>query len=592
MDRRFFLAIVLIVGVVILVPRAYMRIFPPPPGAFPADTAGAARGDSLAAPAAPAAVTGRDTGRAALPATPVAGAAPAAAPGVDTTAPPPAAPAETTVVRTPLATYAFASYGATPAAATLTGYESLRERGRGVSLTPSGTPLASYRLVAAGDTIDLRRVPFRLLDTPAAGADSAPRTLVYEGSAAGAVVRIEYRVDPDSYVIHARGSVRGLPNAALLVDLPTTIRSEEADTAADHGLLAYATRTTSGEIVNVPFRDLAKLDPGERRIEAGPISWIAARNKYFLVAALADSTATPFAAAIMRGEPTSAKTPTTAHAAALMPLADGTFALELYAGPQEWRRLVALGRDFHDVNAYGWSFVQPIVQPFATIVMQILLWMHDKLALGYGWVLVIFGVAVRLLLWPLNQSAMRTSLRMQRIQPELMAIQTKHKGDPKKAHEEMMKIYQAHGVSPFSAFSGCLPMLIPMPVLFALFFVFQNTIEFRGVSFLWLPDISLHDPFYILPILMGLSMFALSWIGLQSTPNNPQAKVMSYVFPPMMTLIFWRFAAGLNLYYFVQNVAALPQQWLIAKERAKAQPAAPVKRAPSPAPSAARPGRR
>src|ERR687889_639078 len=93
-----------------------------------------------------------------------------------------------------------------------------------------------------------------------------------------------------------------------------------------------------------------------------------------------------------------------------------------------------------------------------------------------------------------------------RIQPELMAIQTKHKGDPQRQHQEMMKIYQAHGVSPFSAFSGCLPMLIPMPVLFALFFVFQNTIEFRGVSFLWMPDISLHDPFYVLPVLMGLSM--------------------------------------------------------------------------------------
>jgi YidC/Oxa1 family membrane protein insertase len=156
----------------------------------------------------------------------------------------------------------------------------------------------------------------------------------------------------------------------------------------------------------------------------------------------------------------------------------------------------------------------------------------------------------------------------------------------------MMKIYQAHGVSPFSAFSGCLPMLIPMPVLFALFFVFQNTIEFRGVSFLWIPDISLHDPFYVLPVLMGLSMFALSWIGMQATPNNPQAKVMSYVFPPMMTLIFWRFAAGLNLYYFVQNIAALPQQWLIARERAKSAPATPATRAPTPAPSAARGGRR
>ena len=114
-------------------------------------------------------------------------------------------------------------------------------------------------------------------------------------------------------------------------------------------------------------------------------------------------------------------------------------------------------------------------------------------------------------------------------------------------------------------------MLIPMPVLFALFFVFQNTIEFRGVPFLWLRDISMHDPLYVLPLLMGASAFALSWIGMRNSPPNPQAKMMSYIFPVMMTFIFLNQAAGLNLYYAVQNLAALPQQWLIANERARSQ---------------------
>lgn len=125
-------------------------------------------------------------------------------------------------------------------------------------------------------------------------------------------------------------------------------------------------------------------------------------------------------------------------------------------------------------------------------------------------------------------------------------------------------------MSPLSMFSGCLPMLLPMPVLFALFFVFQNTIEFRGVSFLWLHDISQKDPFYILPILMGISMYVLTWIGTRNTPPNPQTKMMGYVFPFMMTFLLGNLAAGLNLYYAVQNMAALPQQWLIANERAKA----------------------
>ena len=192
--------------------------------------------------------------------------------------------------------------------------------------------------------------------------------------------------------------------------------------------------------------------------------------------------------------------------------------------------------------------------------------------------LVIFGIAVRLLLWPLNQSAMRSSIKMQRLQPELMEVQKKYKNDPDKQREALVKLYAQHGMSPFSPVMGCLPMLLPMPVLFALFFVFQNTIEFRGVPFLWLPDISLKDPLYIMPILMGVTMFVLSWIGMRAAPPNPQTKMMSYMMPAVMTMVLLNFASGLNLYYAVQNVAALPQQWLLTRERMKAGPA------PAPAP--------
>ena len=116
---------------------------------------------------------------------------------------------------------------------------------------------------------------------------------------------------------------------------------------------------------------------------------------------------------------------------------------------------------------------------------------------------MIFGVAIRLAMWPLNSRMMRSSIQMQRIAPQVQAAQNKYKGDAEKQREAVMKVYKEAGMSPFAALSGCLPMLLPMPILFALFFVFQNTIEFRGVSFLWLADISLKDPFYILPLAMG-----------------------------------------------------------------------------------------
>jgi len=142
---------------------------------------------------------------------------------------------------------------------------------------------------------------------------------------------------------------------------------------------------------------------------------------------------------------------------------------------------------------------------------------------------------------------------------------------PEKQREALVKVYQAHGMSPLSPMLGCLPMLLPMPVLFALYFVFQNTIEFRGVPFLWLADISLKDPYFIVPIIMGLSMFVLSIIGMRNSPPNPQAKMMAYVLPVMMTVFFLNLASGLNLYYAVQNLTAIPQQWLISNERAKSR---------------------
>jgi YidC/Oxa1 family membrane protein insertase len=191
---------------------------------------------------------------------------------------------------------------------------------------------------------------------------------------------------------------------------------------------------------------------------------------------------------------------------------------------------------------------------------------------------VLFGVTVRLAMWPFQQRAMRSSMAMQRIQPEIQRIQEKYRNDPQRLQQEMFKVYKEHGVSPFSAFSGCLPMLIPMPVFFALFFVFQNTIEFRGVPFLWLNDISLYDPLFILPIVMGLSSWLLAWVGMRNAPPNPQAKMMSYMFPAMMTVFLWKFASGLNLYYTVQNIAALPQQWLLANERGKNKPAVAAKK--------------
>jgi YidC/Oxa1 family membrane protein insertase len=128
-------------------------------------------------------------------------------------------------------------------------------------------------------------------------------------------------------------------------------------------------------------------------------------------------------------------------------------------------------------------------------------------------------------------------------------------------------------------------MLLPMPIFFALFFVFQNTIEFRGVPWLYLSDISLKDPFYVMPVLVALTQFAVSYIAMKSAPPNPQTKMMTYAMPAMFLFFFINVASGLNLYYLVQNLVSIPQQWLLSRERAKAGVQPIIQGTPTPSPA-------
>lgn len=557
MEKRMILALVLTAAVVGLTPVL-----------FPSAPVPARRADSIAvAPAARAQRAPEQARQAAVSTPPPAAASPVVPAGAVIAATAYAGRADSTVVATDLATYQFVDVGAAPVSVVIKRYDNLATRGSPVDLGATGLPLLKYKLVVPGDTIDLSRVKFGRTSTGVPGPGSP---LQYSATVGGHVISIAYSFGPDSYLLGVSGRVESVGGSTgprfLLVDLPTSFPMTEADSVGDRRSLAYAFKSQRESSKSVRF---ASLDPGERRLEVDPLTWVAAKSKYFVVGVLTPEGDEPFSEVTFTGGPRTSSEPTNAMATVVERVSDDRFAFELYAGPQEWERMLKVGREFDSVNPYGWKFMQGFVQPFATIVMRILLWMHNVLQLSYGWVLVIFGVVVRLILWPLNQKAMKSSLRMQHLQPRLQEIQKKYAGNREKQQIEMMKVYKEEGTSPFAAMTGCLPMLLPMPVLIALFFVFQNTIEFRGVPFLWLTDISIKDPYYILPLLMGASMYVLSWIGLRNAPPNPQAKMMSYIFPVMMTFFLLNLAAGLNLYYAVQNVAALPQQWLIARERQK-----------------------
>jgi YidC/Oxa1 family membrane protein insertase len=549
MDKRSVLAIFLILVVIVAGTMIQQRINPPIVDTLTADSAARV----AAAPNTTTVAPRRDSAAKSVAAPASVG--PAMAPA-QTNAP--ATRAETTHVDVRGRQLHFVSPGASLASVTLTDYPDLKHRNGPLTLRPDIGDLIRYRIVNGADTIHLDRLTFTRSQTPHG----------VEFTSAMPAVRVRYDADTANYITHATISLaNAAPGARLLVDLAPNLASGEANEVEDTRALAYGFRPKGNDVES---ETIAKLDT-TYRVEEGPLEWVAIRSKYFVVAAMNPDSTTQFSSFVTRKGIVLPDGRVTGVATATLPLNAGTARLELYTGPQSWETLRAVGHELSNVNPYaGWAWLRPVVEPFSVIVMRMLLGMKALVGLSYGWVLVIFGLLIRLVMWPLQQTAMRTSIKMQAIQPELQAVQKRYANDPEAQRTAMMKLYSDHGMSPFSPLMGCLPMLIPMPILMALYFVFQNTIEFRGVPFLWLPDISLKDPYYITPIVMGVSMLVMSLIGLRAGPPNPQAKMMAYMMPVMFTVIFLNFASGLNLYYAVQNLVGLPQQWLLTRERVKA----------------------
>ena len=474
---------------------------------------------------------------------------------------------DTVEVISQLYRYEFASRGAHMLQATILGYPSLTpaEHRAPARVVPATDTWYTYSLVVGNDTLSLDDWSF----TPSTETlrVNEPGRLTFTATRGDVQVEITYGFRPDDYRVHVSGHVSGIgPNGAtLVVGLGNGLAHTEADSAANQYEFGIVTKTDESQL-----KRFAALKPGETTVLSGPFEWVAVKSKYFVAAVLAIDSASSAISGVTAVPQSGPAKPTRASVRLGLPIqAAGDFAFSAYVGPMEYARLRAIGHDFYDTNPYGWPGFRTIIRPVAVVARWLLVWMHQHLHLAYGMVLVLFGIMIRIVLWPLNQKGMRASIKMQALQPEMKVLQDQYKDDPQAMQAEVFKLYKKHNVNPFS---GCWPMLLPWPILLALFFVFQNTIELRGQPFLWLPDLSLKDPLFILPVLMGLSLFAVSKVGMIGVPPNPQMKTMLYVMPVMMTVLFFNFASGLNLYYFIQNLVSVPQQWMLAKERLKNQP--------------------
>lgn len=495
-------------------------------------------------------------------------------PDVPDTREPAAVLEEQIVVEGPRYRYEFSNIGARLHSLELVRFRSFT-REDAVQLIPEDEGGAFARRVLVGsDTIDFGAVPFEVF--PSGGLrleeGGAPQSLefTYRGPEGRPGLVVEYLFDPDSYMVEVSGRVLGVERGVVFSDLGSGLAFNETDPDDEARSMAWVANHLQEGIRS---QDLSKVTGME--VVDGPFHWVAFRSKYFLLATLAGQANedAPYLGGLIARDAVNEHSVDVEVTQSLA--TGGVFTHQIFAGPQDLALLSAVGFDLKDVNPIGWRPIRPILRPFVSATTWVLVFMHENLNIGYGWVLILFGVLMRIILFPLNHKAMRAQLRNMAVQPLLKNIQTKYKDQPERLQKELMKLYKEHGFNPLA---GCWPMLLPFPVLIALFFVFQNTIELRGVPFMWLPDLAAQDPLYILPVLLGVSMFFMQWVSFRTMEEiNPQMKMMMWLMPIFMAFIFLRFPSGLNLYYVTANIATLPQTFWIARERQIAQAKAPLK---------------
>jgi YidC/Oxa1 family membrane protein insertase len=193
-------------------------------------------------------------------------------------------------------------------------------------------------------------------------------------------------------------------------------------------------------------------------------------------------------------------------------------------------------------------------------------WTHEHWASNWGWDIVILTVIINLALMPLRISGMKSAMKMQKLAPQIKAIQEKYKkysfNDPKKAEmqQEMSALYKKEGANPVG---GCFPMLLQMPFLFAFYTMLTAAIELRHAPWLWVSDLSAADPYRILPILLIATMFLVQKVTPQAGMDPMQQKMMNVMMPVMFGFISWSLAAGLSVYWVASNILALGQQMML-----------------------------
>ena len=363
--------------------------------------------------------------------------------------------------------------------------------------------------------------------------------------------RGSYVVDLDTRIInHSTAAVTGEP----YYQFQRHGHAPEGESAFIHSFTGPAVYTEEGKFQKASFENIAKGK--QEHPKQAKDGWLAMVQHHFFAAWLspdpADTTERAFYTRSLGNGLYSAgviKPRVTVN-----PGEEKTVSMRLYAGPQELEKIKTLAPGLELVVDYGWLKI--LAYPIFLALNVI----HNLVA-NWGVAIIILTVLIKLAFYPLSAASYKSMAKMRKLAPRLQHLKERYGDDRQKLHEQMMKIYQEEKINPLG---GCLPILIQIPVFIALYWALLGAVELRQAPFaLWITDLSKPDPYYVLPIVMAITSF----IQVKLSPSSPdpvQQKVMMAM-PIMFSVMFIFFPAGLVLYWLVNNVLSILQQWRINK---------------------------
>jgi len=338
----------------------------------------------------------------------------------------------------------------------------------------------------------------------------------------------------------------------------------------------------NGKITVIPHKKLETIEKWPPGVWQGGKDFTGVEDRYFAAAFLPPNGSAPqslqtryWKGAYSYKQDNQDKTEDVPQVATAQPELQQPLNLRLYVGPKDYDDLKKMNPPLQGLVNFGW--LEFIADP----LFHLLKWIHGWVP-NWGWAIVVLTLALNMVLFPLRISSYRTTLKMQRVAPEIKAIQDRYKKysmrDPRKAemNKEVMAVYQREGVNPVG---GCIPQLLQFPIWFGLYRALQGTIELRHAPwFWWIRDLSAKDPYYILPVLMGVSMYFSSKMT-PMTSADPQQQAMMKFMPISMAALFIviPYPSGLAVYILTSGLVGILQQWYLNKKHPMPAPAKVVR---------------